>query len=120
MKKLLFLLMGLAFLGCEKKEEPFKIDPDAMVLLRGDESTGKGFVNGLTPLEVVENGVNIKIQSHYFGNIYHEDIMQITYTFAEIQKDFSIPALKMWGTSIISNEGEYYKDFTHGFNVYIT
>lgn len=120
MKKLLFLLLLVATMAACKKEEPFKLDPDAMILLRGDESTTKSLVNGLTPLEIVENGVNIKIQSHYAGNIYYEDLQEITYTFSETQKDFSIPALKMWGTSIISQEGEYYKDFTHGFNVYIT
>ena len=120
MKKLLFLLIALAFFGCKKDPEPFKLDPNAMILLRGDGNTAKEFVNGLTPLEIVENGVNIKIQSHYAGNIYYEDLQEITYTFSETQKDFSIPALKMWGTSIISQEGEYYKDFTHGFNVYIT
>lgn len=120
MKKLLFLLIALAFFGCKKDPEPFKLDPNAMILLRGDESTTKSLVNGLTPLEIVENGVNIKIQSHYGGNIYYEDLQESTYTFSETQKDFSIPALKMWGTSIISQEGEYYKDFTHGFNVYIT
>lgn len=120
MKKLLFLLIMVATLVACEKEEPFKLDPDAMILLRGDENTTKSLVNGLTPLQIVENGVNIKIQSHYAGNIYYEDLQEITYTFAETQKDFSIPALKMWGTSIISQEGEYYKDFTHGFNVYIT
>ena len=120
MKRLLFLLLLAATMAaCKDDPEPFKLDPDAMILLRG-ENTTKSLIPGFTPLEVVQNGVNIKIQSHYAGNIYYEDIQQISYTFSDAQKDFNIPALKMWGTSIISQEGEYYKDFTHGFNVYIT
>lgn len=120
MKKLLsLLLLATLMVACKKEPEPFKLDPNAMVILRGDESA-KSFIPGLSALEIVENGVNIKWQSHYAGNIYHEDIRQISSTFADVQKDFEIPALMLWGTSIISQEGEYYKDFTHGFSVYIT
>ena len=121
MKQLIFLLIlaTLAF-ACEKEPEPFNFDPNAMIILRGESVTAKGQVTGLTPLEVVENGVNIKWQSHYAGNIYYGNIQQITSTFADVQKDYEIPALKLWGTSIITQEGEYYKDLTYAFNVYIT
>lgn len=121
MKKLLFLLLLVATLvACKDDPEPFRLDPDAMILLRGDGNTAKEFVNGLTPLEIVEHAVNIKWQSHYFGNDYYETPYDIARTFAEADRDFETPALLMWGTDIISQEGEYYRDFIYGFNVYIT
>jgi len=124
MKKLLFLLLLVATLvACSDDPTPakFKVDPNAMILLRGDMGgAAKGFVTGLTPLEVVENGVNVKYESHWAGNMYYETIQQISSTFADLQKDYDIPALKLWGVCIITMDGEYYKDFTYATNVYIT
>ena len=116
------MLVWAALTACKKEEpEPFRLDPNAMILLRGDMGgAAKGFVTGLTPLEVVENGVNVKYESHWAGNMYYETIQQISSTFADLQKDYDIPALKLWGVCIITMDGEYYKDFTYATNVYIT
>lgn len=37
----------------------------------------------------------------------------------DYMKDYSIPALKMSGTDIITVDGDYHKTFTHAFSVYI-
>ena len=124
MKKLLFLLLLVATLvACSDDPTPakFKVDPNAMILLRGDMGgAAKGFVTGLTPLEVVQNAVNIKWQSNYFSNEYREEPFEIGRSFIDDHKDFETPALLMWGTDIISQQGEFYKDFIYGFSVYIT
>lgn len=121
MKKLLFiLLIAVAFLGCKENEPvPFKFDPNAKIMLRGEDNV-KSIITGSTPLEVVQTAINIKWQSHYFSNNYYEVPYDIARTFSESDRDFDIPALLMRGTDIISQEGEYYRDFIYAFNVYIT
>ena len=74
----------------------------------------------------MEQGVNIKWQSHYFDNRYHDEPRQLTRTFADAQRDLSILALKMWGIDIIALLGDdgltpvFWRDFIYGFEVFIT
>lgn len=131
MKKLLLLLFVPLFIACEKEvQEPTlngKLDPTAMIKLRGEALRGnssmqKAKVYGQTPLEVVENAVNIKWMSQWFGNWdYGEDAPRtISRTFGDGMRDFETPALLMFGTDIITQEGDFYKDFLFGYDVYIT
>jgi len=98
-----------------------KLDPNAMITIR----PGKGVqlrstITNLTALEVVEQALNIKWQSHWFGNTEWDDVKNIARSFPDQYKDFNKPALLMLGTDIISQDGEYYRDFIYGFNVVIT
>lgn len=125
MKKILFLLVGLLLISCNPEDVPEvdkgKLDPNAMILIKPAKGVQlRSTVSGLTALEVVEQAVNIKWQSHYFSNVYYDDIKDIARTFIEEHKDYDKPALLMWGTDIITQEGEYYRDMTYAFNVVIT
>lgn len=130
MKKILFLLIvSLAFASCDKKDLPEPkgaFNPQAVITIRvANGVKTRSTVSGLTALEVVQNAVNIKWQSHYFNNAYSESIKDIARTFIEAHRDLQTPALKMWGTDILYKEQEdsqiaIYKDFIHGFNVVIT
>ncbi|BBD46673.1 Hypothetical protein PEIBARAKI_6666 [Petrimonas sp. IBARAKI] len=125
MKKFLFLLLAVAFfVNCDPKDTPEpkgQLDPNAMIILKPAKGVQlRSTITGLTALEVVQNAVNIKFQSHYFGNVFFDDAKLLARTFGEGYKDYQIPALKMLGIDVITSEGEYYKDLTHAFNVVIT
>lgn len=129
MKKILFLLVGLLLISCDPKKDIPEIEdstkgefnPSAMIIIRPAIGVQlRSTVSNLTGLQVVEQAVNIKWQSHYFSNAYHDIAKDIARSFNPNQKDFQIPALKMLGIDVISGEGEYYRDFTYGFNVVIT
>jgi hypothetical protein len=125
MKKILFLLLAVAlFVNCDPKDVPEpkgKLDPNAMITIRPAKGVKlRSTITGLTALEVVEQAVNIKWQSNWFGNRYWEDAKDISRTFIEEHKDYEKPALLMWGTDIITQEGDFYKDFIYGYNVVIT
>lgn len=119
---ILFLsVFSLLFAGCEKDPviDKGKLDPNAMITIRPAAST-RATISGLTGLEVVEEANLIKYQSHYFSNQYNDVPKIIERAFNEHQKDFNIPALLMLGTDVIDYQGDYYRDFTNGFNMFIT
>ena len=122
MKKIVFLLAltALVFTGCKKDEIPDRgqLDPDAMILIRPAQT--KSSVVGLTNLEIVEQTLNIKWTSQWSNNIYSEYPVEIGRGFADVQRDLTIPALKMWGTDIITQEGDLLKEFLYGTDVYLT
>ena len=125
MKKIILFLFALtmAFTACEPDDMPDKgkLDPNATIILKPAKGVQvRSIETGLTALEVVQNAVNIKWQSHYFDNVYYDDAKDIARTFIEEHRDLVTPALKMWGTDIINQDGEYYRDFINGFNVVIT
>ena len=124
MKQILFLLtIALALLtSCEKDPvtDKGKLDPNAMILIKPAKGVQlKATVSGLTATEIVEQTVNIKWRSQW-GSQYTEEPIEIGRGFADAQRDLSIPALKMWGTDIISQEGELIKTFLYGIDVYLT
>ena len=110
----------LAFVSCEKDtiEDKGELDPNAMITIRPGANT-RAAIEGLTALEIVEQALVIKYQSHYFGNEYNDVPKLIERGFNDQQKDFEIPALLMLGMDVIDYQGNYYRDFTHGFNVVI-
>lgn len=134
MKKILILLAIILISGCDPNkgipdvsDEKGQYDPNAMILLKPDKGVQlRSSIPNLTALQVVEQALNIKWQSHWFGNKFWDDVKDISRSFPDQYKDFNIPALKMLGTDIISDaeeplgEGEYYRDFIYGFNVFIT
>lgn len=125
MKKIVLLLtVMIAMVACEDKVKEIdkgKLDPDATILIRpGKGVKTRALVSDLTAQQVVENTINIKFTSHYFSNKYEETALQMGRGFADAQRDLSIPALKMWGTDIIAQDGSYYRDFIYGTEVYLT
>ena len=125
MKKIILLLlsvMALVLASCNKKEIPDKgkLDPNATILIRpiaGARST----TGGLTGLEIVKQGHEIKFLSRYSDDKYNEEtIYTASRGFSEAQRDLTIPALKMWGTDVINQKGNYVRDFTHAYDIYIT
>jgi len=134
MKKLLFLaILALAFAACEKTElenPKGKFDPEAMITIRGKSSNAlspmqKAKVYGLSPLDVVEQSRNLKWTTNWFQNEYKERPEYVSRVVSEnLQKDFNIPAIKMFSTDIIDwfplTGVTYIKDFIYGRNVVIT
>lgn len=126
MKKILFLLtIALVFASCDKNDDPDpgkgKLEPNAVILIRPAKGVQlKATIPGLTAIEIVEQTVNIKWQSQWFSNVYSEEPKLIARGFAEAQRDLSIPALKMWGTDIITQEGDFMKEFIYGTDYYLT
>jgi hypothetical protein len=125
MKKIILFLFVLAitFVSCETNEiaDKGQLDPNAVITIKPANGVKtRATIADLTALEVVQNAVNIKWQSHWSGNNHYESAKDIARTFMESQKDYQIPALKMLGIDVITSEGEYYKDLTYAFNVVIT
>lgn len=128
MKKILFLLFALVLLtGCEKDDNPDKgkLDPNAMILIRPAAGVQlKAIVQGLTATEIVEQAINIRFRTHWGdtgdGSVYRDEELVTDRGFGEGQRDLSIPALKMFGTDIIAQQGHFVKDFIYGYDVYIT
>ena len=122
---LLLLTALLAACGEEevKKNEPFILAPDAMITIRPAKGVQlKPSANAmmrvktpnLTALEIVQQAVSMKMQSHYFDNMYNEDIKDMARGFDEqTMKDYNIPALKMLAIDIIMADGRYLRDFTY-------
>ena len=121
-------MAAVMFAGWEKNEptpDKGKLDPNAKILLRGvtakqNTNAQNAHIYGLTPLEVVQKAINIKWTSSWFSNTYWETPMKIARTFSESDRDFETPALRMWGTDIIDQNGNFYKDFIYGYDVYTT
>lgn len=120
-------MASVMFAGCEKNEptpDKGKLDPNAKILLRGvtakqNTNAQNAHIYGLTPLEVVQKAVTIRWKSNWFGNDYYEKPYEIGRTFSESDRDFETPALRMWGTDIIDQNGKFYKDFIYGYDVYL-
>ena len=127
MKKIFILLVVSLFLfGCKDRNENIlddkgKFNPEAMIVIKPANGVQlRSTVADLTALQIVQQTLSIKWQSHWFDNTYWDDVKVIGRGFREDQKDFNIPALKMLGIDIIDDNGVYYKDFIYGFNVVIT
>ncbi len=125
MKKIILFLsvFSLLFAGCEKDPvaDKGKLDPNAMILIKPAKGVQlKATVPGLTATEIVEQAVNIKFQSQWWSNVYSEEPKELSRGFAEAQRDLTIPALKMWGTDIIAQDGSFMKEFIYGTDVYLT
>ena len=113
--------------SCDPKQDEIietpkgKFNPEAMITIRPAKGVAlRSDIPNLTALQIVQQALNIKWQSHWFDNTYWDDVKQIGRGFGDRQKDYEIPALKMLGIDIITDEGKYYRDFIYGYNVVIT
>lgn len=123
MKKLLFILSVLFFaFACEPEDvSKGQLDPNAMIVIKPAKGVQlRSTVSGLTALEVVERAHAITYQSHYTSNVYNDNPIITGRSFRSEDKDYEIPALLMAGIDVINIEGNYYKDFTNAFSVFIT
>ena len=124
MKKILFLLVGLLLISCDPENVPEpkgKLDPNAMIVIKPAKGVQlRSTVTGLTALEVVEQAHAITYQSHFTSNVYNDNPIITGRSFRSEDKDYEIPALLMAGIDVINIEGNYYKDFTNAFSVFIT
>ena len=126
MKKILFLsVLILTLFSCKDRNQEIvdkgQLDPNAMITLRSAKGVQlRSSVTDLTALQIVQQALNIKWQSRWFDNTYWDDVKNIGRGFDTRQKDYELPALKMFGFDIITDEGVYYKDFIYGYNVFIT
>ena len=133
MKKFLFILSILLLaIACEKNpiiDEPTNgvYDPEAMITIKA--APAKGYIGGLTPLEIVEQAYCITWRTNYSDNYYHEHPSTPIRAFSDMQKDFETPALKMFGFDILqpillemypdSEYGMFLRDFIDGRDVFI-
>ena len=122
MKKILFLsLVVVALSSCGKEPDKGQLDPNATVLIKPDKGVQlRSTVSGSTALQIVQTTMNVDFRSHWFSNVYSEENKFLSRGFADSQRDLTIPALKMWGTDIISQDGEFMKDFIYGTDFYLT
>lgn len=125
MKKIiLFLLALVVFIGCNPEDVPEtkgKLDPNAMIVIKPAKGVQlRSTVTGLTALEIVEQALAIKWQTHYSNNQYEDEAIDNARSFRESDKDYNTPALLMPSFDVITVEGDYYRSFTYAFNVFIT
>jgi len=111
MKKIILLfLVSVLFASCGKDNTPAstgKWDSNAMINLRPAAGTkALGDSMHLSALEIVKQTANLKfINVAVYGN------QVVGRGFSEVQRDTVSPMLKMWGTDIIDQEGNYVPDF---------
>ncbi len=127
MKKLFLLLIVTTLIfGCEKNNDKPKQkvwNPNAMVLIKPDKTAFKTKAkntNHLTALEIVKQGRRIEFMLTYNDNVKVEKPRPASRAFSEGQKDYTIPALKMWGTDIIDQDGVFQKDFIYCHDVVVS
>ena len=116
MKKITFILLALslAFVGCEKKGNK-RLDPNATILLRpakGVQLRSSDNPEHLTALEIVQQTVTM-----IYNNFEIAEDGEIRRGFADAQRDYDIPALKMWGTDIIDQIGDYKTEFINSHDI---
>ena len=127
MKNLLYLFLILTLASCKVNEpkEPFKIDPNATILIKPDM---KGWQNPamrvksenpnhLSALEIVKQAAGIDWY-------WTEADVNAGTGFNDGQRDLETPALKMFSSWIINLDAElepyYVPDFIEGKNCVIT
>jgi hypothetical protein len=129
MKKLFFFLSVVCLLfACERTPDVVidkgQLDPNAKIVLHAPKSAAPAqsrvIRQGYTGLQVVQEAVNIKWRCHWFDNRYYDTEKIVARTFGDYLKDYNKPALLMWGTDIIAQEGDFTKDFIYGYSVVIT
>lgn len=111
MKKIILLLSVIVFIviGCGKDDPKNQIlDPNAMVLIKPDKSAFTRAHNPkhLSALEIVKQTWTLTYRNYNF-----KPEEWYTLGFADIQRDTIKPALKMWGTDIIDQKGNFVEHF---------
>lgn len=115
MKKLLFIVSAIFLFACE---ETFQLDPNAMISIKPASGAWnspaqrvKSTDQHLSALEIVKQTNKLSFYNvGLFGN------QAVDRGFSQAQRDTisEIPALKMFGTDIINQKGEYTPEFIEG------
>jgi hypothetical protein len=124
MKNLIALLtIAIVLFSCSKEEtltSSFRLDPEAMISIKADRdafsSTGLRDQKHLTALEIVRQATALYMMNEeLFGN------QGANRLFGDYQRDTvsEVPALKMWGTDIIAQDGTLTLDFITSHDVVI-
>lgn len=128
MKKLLYFIAALLLFTACNSDEPTinkgRLDPTAMVKIRGVEKSAQNSIQktqttGLTPLEVVQQCFQMRFHTQYESNNFMSKPIEMWRGFDAPQYDYETPALLMFGTDIIAQDGSYMKDFIYGHDMYI-
>lgn len=101
--------------SCDNKVTTGQLDPNAMINIRpgspifAQNNAGLRSINSshLSALEIVKQTTNLKYT--FQGNPWGRG-------FSDPQRDTIAPMLKMWGTDIISMDGELVPDFIESSN----
>lgn len=112
MRKIFFFLTALLLFSSCEKDNTGKLDPNAMILIRPAAGVKLRSSEHLTALEIVQQTYNME----WWNESLNADD-PITRGFAEVQRDYETPLLKMWGTDIVSQNGTLYPDFIEGHDV---
>lgn len=123
MKK--FILLSIIFIlliSCDNKDTPpiqkGKPDPNALIVIKPAKQT-KTMTTGLSNRDIVELADAIHYTSHYSNNKYEKDSRTFGRAFNDDMKDIDKLELKMLGIDVISAEGDYYRDLTYAYDVYL-
>lgn len=121
MKKFIILLLSIFLLAsCVPEEEPvFRLDPNATISIKPDPTafqttmlrSTKGY---LSALEIVKQTTVMRFKNEVvFGS------SDATRGFSDAQRDTisETPCLKMWGTDIIDQFGNYTPEFIEGHDI---
>jgi len=100
-------------ISCSKEDKPNKLDPDAMISIRGDNTaTSLTKAGQLTPREVVQQATDLSFYSPAFSGPGNRG-------FIEAHRDVVNVRLLMWGTDIIDQFGGYTTEFIGGHDFVI-
>lgn len=117
MKRFIFLLFASILLAACHDEPDFRLNPEAMISIKPDpkgwNNAGLKSAEYLTPLEIVERTTCMRFRNDAVFGEYSDGIRG----FSEGQRDFVTPALKMFGTDIIDQFGEYCPEFIEGHDM---
>lgn len=115
MKKILFALVALTLLACERQPKTFILEPGTMINIKPDLAAwtrsgdsipaDSGY---LEPIEIVRQTIGLS-----FMNYALNDSTPLDRGFAPFQRDTisEIPSLKMFASDIINQLGEYVPEF---------
>lgn len=113
MKKLLFItIVAIAFIGC-KTEEPFKIDPNAMIYITEQTSAAKIAEAQRVKAEGSEHLTGVQIVEQTKEILFVNSLGNWARYFHENQRDLTseTPKLMMFATDVITEYGTLSEEF---------
>ena len=124
MEKIYYILIiAILATSCKVKnepKEPFRLDPNATILLRpakGVPLKVKSLAPAAEPVHLTALEIVKQTETMCYTNIKQFGDQTVRRGFADAQRDFEIPALKMWGTDIIDQDGNYQTEFIESENI---
>lgn len=114
MKKLLLIIVSFIILGACEKDNKGRLDPNAMISIWPAGHVGTKSTGHLSDYEIVR-----QTRTMSFYNPTHFGDQVGVRGFSEAQRDTINNRLLMWGTDIITQQGEYTGEFIEGFDIVI-